>query len=220
MANAIAVVGVAGVFPGAADIHAFWRNLRDGVDSITEVPADRWDVGAYFDADQSVPGKMVTRWGGFIDGIDLFDAPLFGISPREAVSLDPQQRLLLETSWAALEDAAQAPDGLRGSRTGVFVGVGTGDYASLMSQATDLAGVDAYRATGCISHSPAAGRISYALGLQGPSMAIDTACSSSLVAVHLACQSLRLDECRTAIAGGVNAILLPELGISLSKAVA
>jgi acyl transferase domain-containing protein/SAM-dependent methyltransferase len=214
----IAVVGMACRLPGANSPGEYWRLLRDGVDAVREVPPDRWNASRYFDADRDAPGKMVTRWGGFIDEIDRFDAALFGISPREAATLDPQQRLLLETAWAALEDAGHAPDRLRGSQGGVFVGIGTSDYALLVSQATALADVDAYRATGCMSHSPAAGRISYVLGLQGPSVAIDTACSSSLVAVHLACQSLRLDECTVALAGGVNAILLPELGISLSKA--
>jgi acyl transferase domain-containing protein/aryl carrier-like protein len=214
----VAIVGLGCRFPGGADgPAAFWRLLRDGVDAVVEVPADRWDAGALFDPDPEAPGKSYSRWGGFLSGVDRFDAPFFGISPREAVSMDPQQRLLLEVAWEALEHAGLPPDRLARSRTGVFVGISGNDYASLPLRAGGAAGIDAYFGTGS-STSAAAGRLSYVLGLQGPSMAVDTACSSSLVAVHLACQSLRAGECDLALAGGVNLILTPEAHINLSRA--
>ena len=143
-----------------------------------------------------------------------FDAAFFGISPREALSLDPQHRLLLEVSWEALEDAAQAPSALLGSSTGVFIGISTHDYARLLESAGE---VSAYFGTGN-AFSTAAGRLSYTLGLTGPSLAIDTACSSSLAAIHAACQSLRLEECEQALAGGVNLILTPENSLVFSQA--
>src|SRR5262249_7386518 len=155
--------------------------------------------------------------GGFLTAIDQFDPEFFGIADREAVGMDPQQRLALEVAWEALENAGQAPDRLFGSATGVFFGIGSFDYAQVQAQFGSVSSIDAYFATG-ISHSVASGRISYALGLQGPSVSIDTACSSSLVAVHLACQSLRQKDCSLALAGGVNLILSPELHVTLSKA--
>ncbi|MGH9277217.1 MAG: beta-ketoacyl synthase N-terminal-like domain-containing protein, partial [Acidimicrobiales bacterium] len=125
----IAIVGMACRFPGGADtVEGYWDLLREGRDAIVEVPGDRWDVDAYYDPDPDAPGKMVTRWGGFVDGVDGFDALFFGISPREATYMDPQQRLLLEVSWEALERAGVAADRLPGSNTGVFVGISTSDY--------------------------------------------------------------------------------------------
>lgn len=216
-AEPVAVVGVGCRFPGRAHgPEAFWRILRDGVDCIGEVPADRWDADAYYDADPKAPGKMNTRSGGFIDEIDRFDAAFFGITPREAASLDPRYRLLLEVAWEALENAGQAPDGLLGSQTGVFVGACGSDYNQLLIEGQPDT-LDAYLVSGSAT-SMAAGRISYALGLQGPSLTVDTACSSSLVAVHLACQSLRADECAMAIAAGTSLILAPEVSIGLSSA--
>jgi acyl transferase domain-containing protein/acyl carrier protein len=212
----IAVVGVGCRFPGGVDSPAaFWDVLSQGVDAVGEVPADRWDMDAFFDADPDAPGKMYTRAGHFLTGVDSFDAGFFGVSPREAVSLDPQQRLLLEVAWAALEDAGQVPARLAGSRTGVFVGIGTDDY-SLLLRSADPASMDAYTGTGN-AFSVAAGRLSYLLGLQGPSMAVDTACSSSLVAVHLACRSLRSGESDLALAAGVHLVLTPEGTIYLSR---
>ncbi len=211
----IAIIGLGCRFPGGArDPQAFWELLRDGVDAIGEVPASRWPVDSYFDVDPDQPGKMNSRYGGFVPGADQFDAAFFGIAPREAASMDPQQRLLLEVSWEALEDAGQAPNQLAGSDTGVFIGICTNDYAGMMR---DVRRIDAYRSSGNAT-SIASGRVSYVLGLQGPSVAVDTACSSSLVAVHLACQSLRDGECRMALAGGVNRILTPEVTIAFSKA--
>jgi acyl transferase domain-containing protein/acyl carrier protein len=213
----LAIVGLGCRFPGGADSPAaFWELLRHGGDAITEVPADRWDVAAYYDPDPDAPGKMATRFGGFLRNVDRFDAQFFGITPREAASMDPQQRLLLEVAWEALEDAGQAPDSLAGSATGVFVGMCNADYFHRIVRG-DPSGLDAYVATGG-AHSVAAGRLAYVLGLQGPNVAIDTACSSSLVAIHLACQSLRARECRMALAGGVNLILAPETTIILSRA--
>ena len=160
---------------------------------------------------------MSTRWGGFLDRIDGFDAQFFGIAPREAASMDPQQRLLMEVTWEALEHAGYSPASLAGSATGVFVGICGSDYFQLQMMANDPAAIDAYLATG-VSHSVASGRLSYFLGLNGPSLSVDTACSSSLVAVHLAAQSLRGGECRLALAGGVSLMMLPEATMTLSKA--
>jgi polyketide synthase 12/epothilone polyketide synthase D len=213
----IAIVGMACRFPGGADSpEAFWNLLRDGVDAISEVPRERWDLDAYYDPDPDAPGKMYTRHGGFVDGVDRFDASFFGISAREARSMDPQQRMLLETSWEALERSGTAAESLRGSRTGVFVGVCTNDYGNLQLR-RPVTELDAYYGTGN-APSVAAGRLSYALGLQGPSLAIDTACSSSLVTVHLALQSLRRGECDLALAGGVNLMLAPEITVNFSRA--
>lgn len=210
----IAIIGMGCRFPGGVnDPEAYWQLLQSGQDPITEVPPERWDVETYFDADPSVPGKTYTRHGGFIDNVDQFDPNFFGISPREATAMDPQQRLLLEVSWEALERAGYAPQQLRGSQTGVFVAIGTADYANL--QAGRPMGIDAYTGTGS-GFCFAAGRLSYVLGLQGPNMALDAACSSSLMAVHLGCQSLRNRECDQILAGGVNLMLSPESNIAFS----
>ncbi|HXA49459.1 MAG TPA: polyketide synthase, partial [Candidatus Acidoferrum sp.] len=212
----IAIVGLACRYPGADSADAFWQNLRAGVDAVSEIPADRWDIDAYYDPDPDAPGKMYSRRGGFVPNLDRFDARFFGIAPREAVSLDPQQRLLLEVAWEALEDAAIPPRQLAGTSTGVFVGITGSDFSSLSARMADIRLIDPYSGTGsavCV----APGRLSYILGLHGPSLAVDTACSSSLVAVHLACQSLRSGESRTALAGGVNAILAPEGSIYFCK---
>lgn len=214
----IAIVGMACRFPGANnDPESFWQFLREGGDAIREVPHDRWDINAFYDPNPGTPGKMYTRSGGFLDRVDLFEPQFFGIAPREATRIDPQQRLLLEVVWEALEHSGIAPDGLSGSRTGVFVGVCTNDYSDLQVRGLEVTTLDAYHASG-IAHSMASGRLSYVLGLQGPSMTLDTACSSSLVAVHLGCQSLRRRECKLALAGGVNVILTPDMFIALSKA--
>ncbi|MCB8984308.1 MAG: SDR family NAD(P)-dependent oxidoreductase [Ardenticatenaceae bacterium] len=212
----IAVISMACRFPGGANTpEAYWQMLQQGTDAITEIPPERFDAEAYFDADPEAPGKIATRWGGFVDGIDRFDPQLFGIAPREAVSLDPQQRMLLETTWEALETAGYAPDGLDGSPTGVFVGICNSDYYQILNSG-EKDQLDTYSSTG-MAHSVASGRLSYVFGFQGPSLSVDTACSSSLVALHLAVQSLRNQECRMAVAGGVNAILSVETTISLSK---
>ena len=217
-AEPVAIVGIGCRFPGgASDPEAYWRLLRDGVDAVTEIPRDRWDVDAYYDPDPDAAGRMATRHGAFLASVDQFDAGFFGITPREAAGIDPQHRLLLEVAWEALEHAGQAPDRLDGSRTGVFVGISSGDYGYVQAQAMPPGGTDTYFATGT-SHSVAAGRLAYVLGLRGPALSVDTACSSSLVAVHLACQSLRQGECHTALAGGVNVMLWPELTVNFSRA--
>src|ERR1700690_1559020 len=211
----IAIIGIGCRFPGANDPAAFWQLLRDGVDAIREVPADRFDPYAFYDPDPATPGKMNTRWGGFLGQVVQFDPSFFGISPREALRMDPQQRLLLEVTWEALQDAGQVPERLVGTAAGVFIGIATNDYGRL--QWNDLERIDAYSGTGN-AQSIAANRISYLFDFRGPSLAIDTACSSSLVAVHLACNSLRNGESILALAGGVNLILSPAIAINFTKA--
>ena len=213
----IAIIGVACRFPGGADSpEAYWELLRNGVDAITDIPSQRWSVAAHYDPDAEAPGKMYTRSGGFINEVDQFDPQFFGISPREAHSLDPQQRLLLEVSYTALENAGQPPFDLRGSRTGVFIGVSFDDYAQLSVRSGDLTRIDAHSSLGN-TRSIAAGRLAYTFGFQGPTMQLDTTCSSSLLAVHLACQSLRSGESNLALAGGVNLMLSPEPTIGFCK---
>ena len=215
-AEPIAVVGMGCRFPGDADgPEAFWRLLSQGVDAVREVPQDRWNIDDYYDPDPTAPGKMNTRWGGFLEGVDEFDAEFFGISPREAIRVDPQHRLLLEVSWEALEDAGIVAGDIAQTKAGVYVGVIGNDYALMQSR--DLLDVDVFSGTGC-SHAILANRLSYVLNLNGPSITLDTACSSSLVTVHLACQSLRRREIDLALAGGVNLILSPEMTVTLTKA--
>jgi len=199
----IAIVGMACRFPGGAnDPSTYWNLLHDGIDAITPVPPDRWDVSIYYDPDPEVPGKAYTREGGFIDQVDLFDPLFFGISPREAVTLDPQYRLLLEVTWEALENSGQTWANLKNSQTSVFMGISTDDYATV------ILGANSYPTLGN-NRSIGVGRISHLLGLQGSNLQVDTACSSSLVATHLACQSLRSGESNLALVGGVNLILSP-----------
>jgi acyl transferase domain-containing protein len=212
----IAIVGMGCRFPGGANNpEAFWQLLQNGTDAITQIPADRWNADEHYNPDTSIPGKICTRFGGFLQQVDQFDPQFFGISPREAISLDPQQRLLLEVSWEALENAGFSPRQLSGSQTGVFVGIGQNDYAQLQFYSGDLTKIGLYEGTGN-GFSFAPGRLSYILGLNGPSIAVDTACSSSLTAIHLACQSLRVRECNMAIAGGVHLVLSPEVTVFLS----
>ncbi len=209
----IAIIGIGCRFPGAENPQAFWSMIRDGKSGIVEVPESRWDVDAYYDADCSQPGKAHTRWGGFLEDIESFDPQFFGIAPKEATTMDPQQRLLLEVAWSTLEDAGQIPEDLKGSKTGVFIGIGTHDYSIMMWQQPVS---EPYATTGtgnCI----AANRISYSFDFKGPSLAVDTACSSSLVAVHLACQSIWTGESELALAGGVNVLLLPTIMVGFSK---
>ena len=211
----IAIIGMSCRFPGGVDSpEAFWQLFSDGVDAISEVPSNRWDINHYYDSDPDTPGKIATRNGGFLSQIDSFDAPFFGISPREAHSLDPQQRLLLEVSWEALERAHLIPDKLFNSLTGVFIGICANEY---LNKLVGYETPEAYWGTGN-ALNVAAGRLSYVLGLTGPSLAVDTACSSSLVSVHLACQSLRQRESNLALAGGVNLLLNPETSIVFSQA--
>ncbi len=212
----IAIVGMGCRFPGAANTpEEFWRLLHEGVDAISEVPRERWDLNAIYDPEPGKPGKTCSRYGGFLKNVDQFDPLFFGISPRDADGMDPQQRLLLEVTWEALENAGQSPEKLAGTQTGVFVGISGSDYMHGMLEC-DPKELDMYLATGG-ALSTASGRISYVLGLHGPSISVDTACSSSLVAFHLACQSIRTGESRIALACGVNVILRSAVSIALSR---
>jgi acyl transferase domain-containing protein/acyl carrier protein len=215
----IALIGMGCRFPGGANNpDAYWQLLRDGVDAISEVPADRWDVEAYYDPDWTKQGKINTRDSGFLNTkVYEFDPQFFGIAPRETLELDPQQRLLLEVAWDALEYANIVPDRLFSSSTGVFMGISTVDYAVRQLGMQKPSKIGAYMGTGALL-SPAAGRLSYVLGLTGPSTIVDTACSSSLLAVHLGCQSLRNKESDLVLSGGVNLILDPELSSYFSTA--
>jgi myxalamid-type polyketide synthase MxaB len=210
LSEPVAILGMSCRFPGAASPEQFWQFLLEGRDAVTEVPPGRWDPDAYFDARPQTPGKSYSRWGGFLERVDEFDADFFGISPREAKHMDPRQRLLLETAWEAFAHAGLAPERLSGSNTGVFIGHMVGDYYSLETR--NPAGIDSFVSTGNLD-SILANRLSYVLNLQGPSLAVDTACSSSLVALHLACQSLRQDECQIALVGGINLMLTPEMHV-------
>jgi myxalamid-type polyketide synthase MxaB len=212
----IAVIGMACRFPGGANPGEFWEFLMRGGDAVSEVPHDRWDVAALYDPDPNVPGRMYTKSGAFLPDFDHFSPAFFGISPREAQFMDPQQRLLLEVSWEALENAAVVPERLTEKQVGIFVGIGTTDYGDAQVPLGALA-VDAYNGTGG-SHAAAAGRLSYFLGVRGPSLAVDTACSSSLVTAHLAMMSLRSGESDLALASGVNLNFSAEVFISLCKA--
>jgi acyl transferase domain-containing protein len=211
----IAIVGMSCRFPGGADRpDAYWKLLKEGKSGIKEIPSDRWDVDAYYDADVNAPGKMYVRSGGFIDNVDTFDPQFFGISEREAAGIDPQQRLLLEVAWEALENAGQTLDKASSKETGTFIGSFMDDYLRL--NAGNQKQIDAYNSLGTL-RCMTAGRLAYLLNLQGPTMQLDTACSSSLVAIHLACQSLRAKECNMALAGGVNLMLSPDVTIGLCK---
>ncbi|MGW4367102.1 beta-ketoacyl synthase N-terminal-like domain-containing protein [Nocardia takedensis] len=213
----VAVIGMGCRFPGGASgIEQFWDLLVSGGSGVGVVPAERWSVEDLFDTDPATAGRTYSRHGGFVAGVDEFDASLFGVSPREAAGMDPQHRLMLEVAWEALEHAGIAPDSLRGSATGVFVGMSAGDYARVALAEGGLAGVDAYAATGNASNF-GANRLSYALGLQGPSVVVDTACSSSLVALHLGCASIRSGESEVVLVGGVNVMVSPATTIALSK---
>ncbi|MGD1808021.1 SDR family NAD(P)-dependent oxidoreductase [Dapis sp. BLCC M126] len=213
--EAIAIIGIGCRFPGNANTpESFWELLSNGKDSVKEIPLERWDLDYYYDPNPETPGKMYIRHAALVDQVDRFDPIFFSISGREAHSLDPQQRLILEVTWEALERGGINPQQLENTQTGVFLGIGQNDYANLgLNQVEDVSPYDVTGNTFCF----AAGRLSYFLGLQGPSMAIDTACSSSLVALHEACQSLRQGESNLALAGGVQLILSPQVTTGLSR---
>jgi acyl transferase domain-containing protein/acyl-CoA synthetase (AMP-forming)/AMP-acid ligase II/acyl carrier protein len=212
-AEPVAVVGLACRFPGAGSADEFWQLLREGRHAVGRVPGDRWNPALGREAGLQ-ERETALHWGGFLDGVDAFDAPFFGISPREAEQLDPQQRLLLEVSWEALERAGIAPRALAGKAVGVFVGVSSNDYARLPRPVSTL---DAYYGTGNAT-SLAANRLSYWYDFRGPSVSVDTACSSSLVAIHQACKSLQGGESEVALAGGVNLLLHPDLSVVFARA--
>ncbi|TMM37903.1 MAG: SDR family NAD(P)-dependent oxidoreductase, partial [Actinobacteria bacterium] len=208
----IAVVGVVGRYPGAADLDEFWHMLADGRTGVTEVPAHRWDWRTHFDPEKGRAQRTYSRWGGFLDGIDEFDPGFFGILPRDAENIDPQERLFLETAWNLLEQTGYLGEHTREPDTGVFVGTMYGSYGQLAAAGWahgQLAGATS-------AYWSIANRVSYFLDLRGPSFAVDSACSSSLLAVHLASESIRRGECRMAIAGGVNVILHPAHFVALS----
>ena len=217
--EAVAIVGLSGRYPQARDLQAFWNNLRDAKDCIVEVPAERWNWRDYYSEERTIPGRHYSKWGGFIEGVDEFDARFFNISPLEAVNIDPQERLFLQHAWLAMEDAGytraalQVPngDGLP-AQVGVYAGVMYGEYQLLGAEAS-LQG----KPMGFASNlSSIANRVSFALNLHGPSMAVDTMCSSSLTAIHLACQDLKLGRTALGIAGGVNVTIHPNKYLMLS----
>jgi acyl transferase domain-containing protein/acyl carrier protein len=214
----IAIIGIGCRFPGGVnDTESFWKLLAEGRDAVSEVPADRWNVERFYDAEPGLSGKSIAKRGGFLDQIDQFDPQFFGISPREAPYIDPQQRLLLETAWEAIEDAGVVLDLEGGTNIGVFMGVSHNDYQNIQGGGTDRKGISAHSPTGS-AHSIAANRISYCFNLSGPSLSMDTACSSALTAVHLACESLHAGRCEMAMAGGVTVIITPDGFIGFSQA--
>lgn len=211
----IAIIGMAGVMPESQDLRAFWNHLLGEHNLVREIPESRWDWRAVFGDPAESDERTNVKWGAFVPDVDKFDPEFFSLSPLEAEGMDPQHRLFLESAWKAIEDAGYRPESLAGSRTGVFVGVGTFDYALVHSR--ERVEIEPYYALG-LMHGVLANRVSYLLGLRGPSEPIDTACSSSLVAVHRAISAINAGECEMAIAGGVNAILSPTLHVAFSKA--
>ncbi len=214
----IAIIGLAGRYPKANDLRAFWEILKSGTDCVTEIPKDRWDIDRYFDPDpnKAAEGKMYSRWGAFVDDVDKFDPLFFNIAPVEAELMDPQERLFLETAWITLEDAGYTRGDLArwvrkeyATNVGVFVGVTTNTYSFV---ARDNSGARAMPTTLPWS---LANRVSYLFNFNGPSIPVDTACSSSLTAIHLACEAIRAGQCQQAIAGGVNLYLHPSKYVSL-----
>ncbi|PCE28606.1 hypothetical protein BWP39_00005, partial [Paraburkholderia acidicola] len=213
--GAVAIIGMSGRFPGAPDLAAFWQVLAEGRDCIEDIPADRWDWREYY-GDAADGGRQTTvKQAGFIEGVAEFDPLFFGITPREAELMDPQQRLLLTHAWAAIEDAGYAPSSLAGGRTAIFAGTAPSGYSSLIEQAA--MGLDGHSSTGSVA-SVGPNRLSYLLDVHGPSEPVETACSSALVAIHRAVRAIRHGDCETALAGGINTIVLPEVHISFDKA--
>jgi polyketide synthase PksN len=215
MNQPVAIIGISGIMPGSENLDEFWDNIINERDLITEIPKDRWDWRKYYGDPIKESNKTNIKWGGFMKEVDKFDPLFFGISPKEAELMDPQQRLFLETVWNTIEDAGYRAKDISGTKTGIFVGVGTTDYKELLKE-NDIE-IQAQTSTGT-AHSVLANRISYLLNLQGPSEPVDTACSSSLVAIHRAVEAIQLGNCDMAIAGGVHVIASPTQYISFSKA--
>ncbi|MEM7145877.1 MAG: amino acid adenylation domain-containing protein [Verrucomicrobiota bacterium] len=212
----LAIIGMGCRMPGGvSDPESFWDLMTDRRSGIVEVPENRWNKDRYYHENVDIPGKMITKWGGFVDNLENFDAQFFGISPREALRMDPQQRWLLEVSWEALEDAGKQPEKLRGEDIGVFVGIASNDYANVQMRSWD--DVDVHTNSGS-TLSIASNRIAYLLDFKGPAVSVDTACSSALVAVNLACHAIWSKQCDSALAGGVNALVTPDASIGFSKA--
>ncbi len=211
----IAVVGMGCRLPGGVESpDDYWKLLEDGVDAIREVPEDRYDLDDYFDPDQNAPGRIYSRWGGFLDQVDQFDASFFGINPREATNLDPQQRLVLEVAYEAFQNAGYTRESIAGVRAGVYVGVYARDYGQLTHANIDL--IDPYTSTG---DAPGFGanRLSFTFDLKGPSVGVNSSCASSLATIHFGCQALRVRECDMAVAGGVNLHLTPMMTLGISR---
>lgn len=200
----IAIVGLSGRYPGANTVEAFWKNLSEGKDCISEIPRSRWDFREDFSPDRGAKGRVYGKWGGFIENPDHFDARFFNISAREAETLDPQERLFLQTAWECLEDSGYTRHALKNQAVGVFVGVMWGHYELI-----DVAEEQLRFGSPSASFSSIANRVSYFLNFSGPSLALDSMCSSSLTAIHIACQSIRNGDCQLALAGGVNLSLHP-----------
>jgi len=212
----LAIVGIGCRLPGdVEDTQSFWKMLTEGRSGISEVPENRWDRERYYHPDTSIPRKMHTKWGGFVKNLDMFDAQFWGISPREALRMDPQQRWLLECAWECIEDGGYRPSSLRGSRTGVYVGIASNDYAGV--QMTSPEDVDVHTNSGS-TLSIASNRIAYLMDLKGPALSVDTACSSALVAINIGCKDMWSGEIDTALVGGSNALLTPDTSIGFSKA--
>lgn len=219
-AELIAIVGLSGRYPEAVDIDQYWLNLREGKDCITEVPEERWDWREYYTDDRSKTGHHYSKWGGFISGVDEFDALFFNISPREAELIDPQERLFLQHAWMAIEDAGYTRQSLQiphyqdmSGQIGVYVGVMYGEYQLFADEASQNGQQKAFAG----NLASIANRVSYFLNLHGPSMTLDTMCSSSLTSIHLACQDLKLGRTSLAIAGGVNISIHPNKYLILSS---
>ena len=208
-AQDVAIVGVAGRYPGARDLREFWDNLAAARDCITEIPGERWDHTRFYHPERNRPGTSYSKWGGFLDGVDRFDALFFNISPKEAELIDPQERLFIETVWEAIEDAGYGKEAIAQNRVGVYVGAMWGHY--------ELYGGGDGAGTPSSSFASIANRVSYFFNFHGPSLALDTMCSSSLTAIHLACEEVRKDALDVAIAGGVNLSLHPHKYLSLSQ---
>ncbi|CUS07307.1 unnamed protein product [Tuber aestivum] len=217
----IAIIGLGGRYPGAQTIADFWENLKAGKDSITEIPADRWNLTDFYDEEKGKAGKSYSKWGGFLEHMDHFDPLFFNISVREAELMDPQARLFLQTAWETLEDAGYTKAKLQGEKGKNSSGAQVGVYVGVMYEEYPLFGAEENAKGNFVnpggSISSIANRVSYFFNLHGPSMAVDTMCSSSLTAIHLACESIQNGSCTMALAGGVNLSVHPNKYLMLSQ---